>query len=357
MTTSPAAPGSERSSDTSARSRLLPPPERLEALQVLRGFAALAVLLFHGTGIFEDRLAYSFAGGFFRPADCGVDVFFVLSGFIIHYTAARNRSAMDFLAKRLIRIYPIYAVVSLMLVVAYLVAPSPAMSHKGDFEVLLKSFLLLPAPRHVVGVAWTLVYELWFYLLFGALFFRSPRLFFVAIGAWTVLAWARVLAGWNPASYALGFALNPFMTEFLLGCVASIAFARGRSRHAGLALGLGLIGFSVAWWAALEHALALSRELAFGIPSTLIVYAAAHARGIRSRLLIFLGDASYSTYLVHGSAISVLVTLLRAAGVERLPAGWVGAVAVLAAALALCCAFYRWVEHPLLDWCRRKVLG
>ena len=357
MTTSTAAPSSHGSPGTGAGSQPFPAPERLEALQVLRGFAALAVLLFHGTHILADRLAYAFPGDFFGPGDCGVDVFFVLSGFIIHHTATRNRGARDFLTKRLIRIYPIYAVVTLLLVAAYFAAPSARMSHKGEFEVVLRSFLLLPAPRHVVGVAWTLIYELWFYLLFGALFFRSSRLFFAALAAWTVLACAKVAAGWAPASYALGFALNPIVGEFLLGCLASLAFSRGRTRHAGGVLALGLVGFALGWWEALDGVRELPRELAFGIPSTLVVYAAAHLREVRSRLLIFLGDASYSTYLVHGSAVSILVKALRAAGVERLPGGWLGALAVLAAALAVCCAFYRWVERPLLQACRRRFLG
>jgi peptidoglycan/LPS O-acetylase OafA/YrhL len=230
------------------------------------------------------------------------------------------------------------------------------MSHKGELEVVVRSFLLLPAPRHVVGVAWTLIYELWFYLLFGALFFRSSRLFFVALGTWTALAYAKVMTGWSPASYALAFALNPIVGEFLLGCLASLAFERGRSRHAGWVLAVGLAGLAVGWGFALGGAPVLPRELAFGLPASLIVYAAAHVREVRSRVLIFLGDASYSTYLVHGTAISVLVKLLRAAGVERLPGGWLGSVAVLGAALALCSVFYLVVERPLLAACRRRLL-
>jgi peptidoglycan/LPS O-acetylase OafA/YrhL len=330
---------------------------KLEALQVLRAAAALAVMLFHGTQLLEARLGGEFLASFFRPGFHGVDVFFVLSGFIIHYTAKPTLTRREFLAKRFIRLFPVYWVVTALLVAAYALAPTPEMAHKGDPAVWLKSALLLPAPRHVVGVAWTLVYEVWFYALFGLLFFRRPALLYAALGLWSAVAATNAfVVGWQPEAFALTALLDPIVVEFLLGCGAAALFARGPSRLGPAFLAAGLFGLGAAWWTSL-HGHFLPREIAYGVPSALLVYGAAHVGRRLPRVLTYLGDASYSIYLLHATAISALLKIVARLGWNEALAGAAGGMLVLAGAGLACCAFYEIVERPLLAFCRRRWLG
>ena len=170
---------------------------KLETLQVLRALAAAWVMCFHGASMLEQHAGGAWLGPFFRPGYHGVDVFFVLSGFIIHFSAGGARGSREFLLKRFLRLYPVYWVVTALLLVAYALAPNAKMPRHEDPFVVLSSVVLWPCPRHVVGVAWTLVYEVWFYLLFGLLFFRSRRLFYAALSGWFALACATWIFGWH----------------------------------------------------------------------------------------------------------------------------------------------------------------
>lgn len=328
---------------------------KLEALQVLRALAAAAVMVFHGAELLEARAGGAFLGWLCAPGHHGVDVFFVLSGFIILYTSARVRGPREFLTRRCIRLFPVYWVVTALLVAAYLLTPSPEMAHKADPGVIAKSLLLLPAPRHVVGVAWTLVYEVWFYLLFGLLYFRSRGLFYAALGGWSALAWSAPLWLAGSAPFALSFLFHPIVSEFLLGCLAAELFVRSQGHAARTALALGGAGF-VAAWALEANGLVFSRVLAFGLPSTLLVYGAASLRVRWPHALVYLGDASYSLYLVHATAISILLKLAGSLGWLPAVASVAGNLALYAATLAGATLFHRWIEAPLLAVCRRRWL-
>ena len=328
---------------------------KVEALQVLRALAAAAVMCFHGASLFEERAGGAWLGPLFRPGYHGVDVFFVLSGFIIHFAASGARGSREFLLKRFIRLYPVYWVVTGLLLVAYAAAPTPEMAHKGDPHVVLDSVLLLPCPRHVVGVAWTLVYEVWFYLLFGLLFFRSRLLFYAALSGWSALAWANALCGWRFESFALESLLRPIVAEFLIGGLAAVVFTRFRGRGAGFALGVGAAGLAGAWAAEIAGLRPWSVP-AFGLPSALLVYGGAALRWRWPRWLVFLGDASYSLYLIHGTLISMLLKLAAWAGWLTLAAGPAGQLAIYAATLGGAALFHRLVEAPLLAACRRRWL-
>jgi peptidoglycan/LPS O-acetylase OafA/YrhL len=320
---------------------------KLDGLQVLRAAAALMVMLLHGTGLLAERLSLDLGVAFFKPGFHGVDVFFVLSGFIIHHTAGRVSGRGEFVWRRFVRLFPVYWLVTLLLLVAYAMSPTPEMAFKGDPGVILRSFLLLPSERHVVGVAWTLVLEVGFYALFALLYFRRPPLLYAALGLWALVGWFA-----RPEAYALRALFNPIVLEFLLGCAAAAAHARWGARLAWPALAIGLASFAAAW-AVVVADNGGHHVLAFGVSSALVVYAAAGLSGRGPRVLVFLGDASYSIYLLHATAISVLLKLATGFGVAPQLAHPLGGIAILLIALAGCCAFYVGVERPLLAACRR----
>jgi len=144
---------------------------KIEPLQVLRAFAAIFVVLNHLWGTsktaLSSALGLDFIGGF------GVDAFFILSGFIMCYTTSDSirgggRESLNFLIRRIERIYPIFLIASFPFIVKYIIS-----SHDFNLYQIIGNVLLLPSftndPSYHIFVfpAWTLVYEMFFYVIFS----------------------------------------------------------------------------------------------------------------------------------------------------------------------------------------------
>lgn len=155
--------------------------DRFISIQVLRGFAAMMVVAYHAIDMANERFALGWRFG--AAGEAGVDVFFVISGFVM-IVAAQKTGAQDahrFLLKRFIRIYPLYWFWTTVKLVLLLTIPAAAVSAVLDPAHLAASYALLPwtnadgkiYPFLVVG--WTLSYEIFFYLcMAAALALRLP---------------------------------------------------------------------------------------------------------------------------------------------------------------------------------------
>jgi exopolysaccharide production protein ExoZ len=248
---------------------------RLRSIQVLRAVAVLGVVLCHGAG--------------FGYGAAGVDLFFVISGFIMA-TVAPGRTPSEFLTARIWRIYPLYWIdlIPWLFVAAHLHLLSPAK--------LLSSLTLWPAygsfVRPALPAGWSLCYEMLFYLATAmALVFGSRKVIAVYL---TALAASVV---WPSA--LLTFVGNSITLEFLAG----IAIARFRPRLSPWWLLPAAVIFAFSnpqWDIVIAHS--LSRVVLVGIPAAITVAVAIaneHRFGKAFDAPVFLGDASYSIYLTH----------------------------------------------------------
>lgn len=260
----------------------------IAGVQYLRGIAALMVVLHHAQTPFGVT--------WFEGGASGVDIFFVISGFIMALTTAkfdpagdRLAQAAEFLKRRFLRVVPLYW---LFLCVAAL------MWGALDEQGLWKDLLFIPRqhptatgeiwPRLIPG--WTINYEVFFYVVFAAAMLAG-RLRMLAVGA-ALLACvaAGALTTWNAAPGR--FWTNSIVIEFLFGIAAYHGLQRWTvpAPWVVLVLGVGLLMLPTG----------LPRFLDSGIPALLIVVAAVQlAQGTDWRRLHALGDASYSLYLVH----------------------------------------------------------
>ncbi len=335
---------------------------RIDSLQALRGLAALLVAGLHlyGNAVFATGDAGPFA--IFRNGAAGVDLFFVLSGFIICHTANRRpgMTPRAFLAGRFWRIVPPYWLVlglTCGLAVTWAVATGDP-SKVPPLRTVVVSALLLPLPDYVIIITWTLAMEVLFYLLFAATFLRRGRAaFFAAMIAWVV---ASQIVEYVPAAHdpLLGVALHSSALEFLFGALIAEALRRGPLPATGPALAAGAVLFGANLLGAFDAAHGVvGRELVPGIPAALLVYG---ALGVRRRVpgwAVLLGEASYILYLVHLLAFSLL----------RRPMGWLvggevygstaGMAAMLAAVVGLAIAACLLLERPYHAWYRRRLAG
>jgi len=191
----------------------------------LRAFAAYAVVAFH---VFEFLHADpGFGVGRFEVGKAGVDLFFVLSGFIMVYTTAADESPARFITKRAARIVPLYWAATALAVLVAFVRPWLLPQADLSFAAIVKSFAFIPAPdlsgtlQPVLFVGWTLNFEMMFYALFALTLFlparhRTRRL----IGA---LIATFLLAGIFGPGTAAAFYGQPILLDFGIGCLIAKA--------------------------------------------------------------------------------------------------------------------------------------
>lgn len=349
---------------------------RLTQLQALRGVACLLVLVFHAAEWELKRctgVAVAFAAQFEHFGYAGVDLFFVLSGFVITWVSyaklGQPSEVPGFAFRRLWRIYPLYWVCWTGVILSYIYLLG--MPFIPTTRWFVGNILILPAqPIHLfIPQAWSLAYELIFYGVF-ALFFLVPRSAFVpALTAWAAVIVTCALHG-TPAPIARGpigrcavHLINPLVLEFIMGCFAAIALRHGHGLAWGrwlLAIGvLGFVATAYAQFAELINTKAnyLVRAGTFGVTSALVVFGATACEQRHGwsapRWLQSVGDASYSIYLVHICVLEV-VQLWWGALPHRIGAHLIYMSLLVGGSLAVGFAAHFAFERPLMRLAQRK---
>ena len=344
---------------------------KISNIQVLRGLAALAVVVFHAREE-VDAVGHATAWPDFKAGAFGVDLFFVVSGFVMVYASVPLfgtwRSALPFLAKRLARIVPLYWLITALFAVYVAQDPAEPMGRHALVRFLWTSFAFVPylAPANpdaypVYPLGWTLDYEMFFYLCFAACL-ALPRRAAVAVlcfGFAALVTLAATVALPDPLAY-LGATQ---VLEFAAGMGIAQAFLAGWRVPRRVSLGIVLAAVVVvplaatemdAWWGSW-------RGVVWGLPAAAIVGAAALRPALGEggpvrRWFEKLGDASYALYLVHyGLYMAIEAVLGRVVALDRVPASPFMAV-LIGAALLAAFAVHRRVEVPLTRSLQRLVL-
>ena len=341
---------------------------KLNLVQVCRGIAALLVLLFH------DAITYFplYSGAYDRgridgrtPFDfghAGVDFFFVLSGFIIlwaHWSDLGRPARLGRYAwRRFVRIYPTLWIALAFILPIYFLRPDMGGGYERDLSVIVKSLTLWPQTHlPIIPPAWSLSHEMVFYGLF-ALTIVHVRAGILAFALWFGVIVAVAVFG---SGFPLSFIGHAHNLQFFLGLGAALYLRRYRTPMPWLIAGLGAalfvgtgmvetyypdparIGLSFA---------GLTAKLAYGLGSMLILLGVVEIERTRRlavpALLVLLGEASYSVYLLHNALLSAAARTLRAIGLNEIVAGWPAFVLLALIATAGGVAFHLIFERPIL---------
>ena len=266
------------------------------SIQMLRGLAAFVVVLYHIAK--KGVVAGDYPFNFFEFGQFGVEIFFIISGFIMSYiTAGKELHVPSFMVRRAVRILPMYWLFTTIALCALIAVPKLAFTHTELPPGVANSYLLLPDPDRslLLMVGWTLSYELLFYFVF-ALTGRLPGRP-IAV----VLATLWGLSFLDPQNFYMQFLFNDFWAEFLVG---TLLFKIVDRKAAMFAVGgIALIVFLIFDYYGLPD----RRSVYFGLPAVTVVSMVIGLEGAIARwrhaflipALKFLGDASYSIYLSH----------------------------------------------------------
>ena len=330
-----------------------------DGIQALRALAALAIAALH---VLDEAGALAGTPGqapypwvHLLPLEAGVDLFFVISGFVMVWASwgsfGHLRSVGPFVARRLLRILPLYWGLTAATVLVALAAPGALSDGLRDgWGYVAASFAFIPWRRAdgfvqpVLRLGWTLEYEMLFYVAMAC---ALPLRRGLGLGAVLLAFAALALLGQavSVGSAAVAFWTDPIILEFGLGVLVAVAARQGwRAGWAGPVLLVILVLLLLAFPPG-------QRVLAWGLPAALLVFCALGWHSLPG-WLVLLGDASYALYLVHPFPMRALRVLFA-----RLPAPvniplYVGVT--LAVCIAAAVALHLVVEQPVLRWGRRR---
>lgn len=309
------------------------------------------VVVHHATLAWSEK--FSHQGEWWNGA-AGVDLFFVISGFVMAISYANgSQSPMRYLAGRWIRIAPLYWIATvLMLLKMSLVREhsnlgQSAMNAAPSASAIWHSLLFVPYGPHaqpILAQGWTLGFEMFFYLLFAISLYLGisiMRFMFPMLIALTALG---ALRGdtW-PAFTTL---LSPLLLEFLGGMLIGTMLNAGVKLPRTLSACLGALGIVCLTALPLAN-FTYARPIEWGIPAMLVVNAAITLDRTITLPKIFLaiGDASYSLYLSHSFVIAAIILLCRRTPV--MTGEWAISAACLIVSVLLSIALYRFCENPM----------
>jgi exopolysaccharide production protein ExoZ len=335
------------------------PPSRpdsssLVSIQALRAIASLLVFWGHAINAVTAAVPAEFPH-LYGPF--GVDLFFVISGFVMVYSSERlfgqPGAPITFFARRLARIVPLYWAATAILV--WFVVP-----YASTKAVLGSLFFAphIPSEAPLLFVGWTLIFEMFFYAVF-AIALLAKRRFAVVAGVTVVLVAFSLLLGPEaagpstqpPPASGLGYLADPIILEFVFGMMIALIYRAGGRLPMWATIGLIVVG--VTWLTATLSS--LPRPYSAGIAAALIVAGMSlssmpspkRSRSIRAAM--FLGDISYSLYCTHLLSFSFLAWIVTTLAISPADHAWTYMAAMLATGLVIAAATYFMFEKPTTD--------
>ena len=347
------------------------PKRNLKLIQLLRGIASLLVVLMHATGNLKEIAGGNLLGGFFSFGGAGVDIFFVLSGFIITYTSnifSEKKSAFSlFLKRRFVRIFPVYWLVSTVFLAIHIALPAFYRTHY-DLTVsnLFNTYFLLPGHQMIGGVSWSLSYELFFYILFSMAFLIKQKTVIVLF----LISYLSIIIIFSLSTHNLewsnkwvSFFLSPMITEFFMGILAALVIPKLPKSFALPSLIIGsctFIAFGIYFdiWAKPIFGY-FDRVVLFGIPSFFIItgmvkYELSRPVNLHS-IFILMGQASYSLYLLHLPILAAGIKIITMLFKNNMPIIYLGVTLLVFGICFISIYFFRFVEKPLIDQLNKRL--
>jgi exopolysaccharide production protein ExoZ len=283
-------------------------PHQINSIQYLRGIAAIIIVFRHLSDRTDKYHIVAPGLNGFDIGIWGVDLFFVISGFVMVYITKSDqlnfRQVLNFWQRRYLRISPMYYLMTGLMLIVAIFAPNTT-ELKPSFEHTIKSLLYIPSHKKspVLGVGWTLNYEMYFYFIFGLtlLLPKKYQTSTMVIGLFGSFLFGLIYPGENAFILQI---TNPLLIEFLFGYLIGKCFCAEKEWPPFLAVILLVISCISIIYADFKNIDRELRLLIYGIPSaglvsSLIALEAQNILKFKNKLFLLAGEVSYSLYLVH----------------------------------------------------------
>ena len=275
---------------------------KIDSIQVLRFFAAFSVMMVH-LPVFEFGI-------------WGVDIFFVISGFIMMYVTENNEKF--FLLKRIFRIVPLYWILTLGVFALAIFVPDVLNNTTANIVHLIKSLFFIPFDKNGTGhfpilfLGWTLNFEVIFYFLFSLslVFFKENRMIACSIFIIIFLVFNKIFSEKN---FIFETYANDIFIEFIFGMMLFTIWKKYKNKISTnlsnhfICLAILLVSIFIL------NYYNFSRSVSYGLPSLILaVYFLFFLNHLKfPKILVSLGDASYCIYLLHPYVIQFFYKILE----------------------------------------------
>jgi exopolysaccharide production protein ExoZ len=348
--------------------------KELAGIQYLRGIAALAVVIDHAAGMtaFPKYFGAEVAGGLLVFGAIGVDIFFVISGFIITIVAlspsdlSATQTPSTFFLKRFVRIVPLMWVA----IISYFLLRTIAGGDTAGAMSYVRAFFLVPYGDVDPNQIWTLRHEAIFYTVFALSFLPARQMRFV-LYAWVasplfIHAYQKATGFAVPDQSVAGIVFSPYNLEFAAGFFVGLLRLKGLGRETLAwsgkphpAITLTLLSLAVIIFGAISKAYLskLMTTLILAVIAGLLIYLASRLprkEGAMDKLCLLLGNASYSVYLFHPHVESAMLRVLTKVTPWMEPALVVIVVTVGATIAGI--MVHLFLEKPLVRICQHRLL-
>lgn len=329
--------------------------KNVQSIQILRLLAATSVVYFHiGTApIF---------GSF------GVDIFFVISGFVMAMVINNGQQPKSFAISRLARIIPLYWLMTTIVYIISLLKPSLLGSTSSSLSNYLLSILFIPHFKEdgtlfpTLAVGWTLNYEMFFYLLIFLSLLISRARYFLIVTLCFVILFLTSNSCCEENSIFRAFYGNNIYFEFVYGLIAYKIFDRGYLKKINpyFLIILALVSYGSLAYFEVEK-FSIPRFILFGLPAFIIVLAITSLEesiqslkdSLSVKIMSAIGDASYATYLSHFFVVKGSQRLLWDKFHLFNPHSFFGSTLVIAISLMIGQGLYQFVDKPLSAYFRK----
>lgn len=300
----------------------------ITGITALRGLAASLVLIVHSSSLLGFKHNIS---PLTTLTNIGVDIFFIISGFIITYAhwndfGKGGVAITNFFKKRTLRIYPMYFLFTILTAIAVYLLPQLFSAMKFSNGLLLKSLLFLPSKMTdssislLLAVAWTLSFEVLFYIIFSVTLFFN-RTVAIRMTLLMLIMWGVLALTITSDNYIVSFFASTLPLEFLFGVILCVFYKKEKAYQSVVNNKIGsiflvaiavfsLIAFCYLFPIEQRELRDNARFLYFGVPSVFIFMAflnnAVNEASVSGRLVELIGNASYVTYLSHFMTIGCI---------------------------------------------------
>ncbi|WP_028550116.1 acyltransferase family protein [Paenibacillus sp. UNC451MF] len=334
-------------------------------IQAARGIAVVLVMLFHASQMANKYFQINFLGVSDMGRSGGYAYFFVLTGFLMYTLYQRHfghaEMWLSFIVKRFLRIYPLYWLVTLAVIPVYFLMPSFGLGFETKPAEIVRSLLLVPgANPPILGVAWSLIYIVFFYIAFSLLFVLRKPAAFLLFTVWVAIIGLNSL-GWIHLKDNLWirFLFDGFHLEFMLGIAVAFFLQHVAIRKSRMWLAAGIAVFPIVWGFRHVYPDLSYVNTLYTLGSALVLVGIGSLK-VKApewlKPLQFLGDASYSILLTSLVCLSITLKVAKAAHMTE----WISPAAVTSlcflAALVMCCVFYAFIEKPLVQRLKQLLL-
>ncbi|MDC3152023.1 acyltransferase [Candidatus Pelagibacter sp.] len=309
-------------------------------LQLLRAFAAINVVYLHvligGESYGKPSIVFPYVGGWGAN---GVDIFFVISGFVMIYTHSINpKTILNFYKSRILRIVPVYWLITSFIILIYFFFPNIFRSLIIDIKSSISSFLfvsqILNSSHPIINLGWTLEWEMLFYLIFGlALYFRTLNRIIISIFFMMVLI--------------IFVSEKLYFLEFFLGVISGYLYIKLKKINQNTGFIILVLGILALLMSLNPNSKLVDydRVLIWGLPATLIVIGATYSKQVKNQFILYLGDASYSIYLLQMLTIPGFYKIITHLNIN-IDNTFLSIICLLSS-ITFGCIFYSYVEKKL----------